>query len=648
MKPLFKILFLCIASVNLGISSNLIPLGILFAFGFVWLYLRNLLYPSVPKPVYRKWVAYGCFALCSLWWVLTPSVEYGVSPWLVFVPAWYLLFLAFWQQRSLGRGAYEVFVAFNGLAALSCSLYGSSRAGMVAGLVGIFFALMGYGRKGGAWYKSLGFLLVFFALGFLSYGGWAYYKQHGYYNHGMSRDYYVKERLMGFEPTTYLGSFSSNYLSRYNNQMVLRVWDSLPPKYLKACSYDWYGSGIWKPSPKITDKVYPARYLVDYAVFEAPLFEMEDSITIKPKTKRVWVQSKLDNMGFFFAEPGAVGVGVKDVDSVSVSLDWNFINENHGKSGNGDWYYFMAPGVTLPPPSLADTNLLQISPKIHDFVASVSDSVLRGDTLASEEILDRIANYFATHFTYSLIMEKTKVEPLFQFWESKSGFCEYYATLAALILRHRHIPCRYVKGFARPETLGGASYALFRRSHAHAWLEAYINGNWVIYDPTPPTFIQHVPAPNYFVQKWELLQGYFSHLFHVVKEGEWRHSADSFQNYVQSFFEGWVFRSGLILLALVLILYKLSRHFKVAKKGNSPQKEKWAMLLNKAERQLRALGYTREAGETVGHFMRRLEKLQISNTKSTGKNSDLIKKQAVLNDLLHILADYENNRWRII
>ena len=40
----------------------------------------------------------------------------------------------------------------------------------------------------------------------------------------MAENYYLRERVMGFDPVVALGSFGSNFSSRYNNQVVLRVF----------------------------------------------------------------------------------------------------------------------------------------------------------------------------------------------------------------------------------------------------------------------------------------------------------------------------------------------------------------------------------------------------------------------------------------
>lgn len=69
---------------------------------------------------------------------------------------------------------------------------------------------------------------------------------------------------------------------------------------------------------------------------------------------------------------------------------------------------------------------------------------------------------------------------------AKKGNCEYFASAAAVLLRHAGVPTRLVSGFLASRW---NEYGLFydvRQSDAHAWVEAYIPGKgWRRLDPTP-------------------------------------------------------------------------------------------------------------------------------------------------------------------
>ncbi len=66
-------------------------------------------------------------------------------------------------------------------------------------------------------------------------------------------------------------------------------------------------------------------------------------------------------------------------------------------------------------------------------------------------------------------------------FDSREGYCAYFASAMAVMARCVGIPARYVQGYYI-----GTSDALtvtVSSDNAHAWAELYIDGRWVIYDP---------------------------------------------------------------------------------------------------------------------------------------------------------------------
>ena len=67
----------------------------------------------------------------------------------------------------------------------------------------------------------------------------------------------------------------------------------------------------------------------------------------------------------------------------------------------------------------------------------------------------------------------------------KLGHCEYFASALALMLRAVEIPSRLVNGFKGGEKNRFTGDFEVEQRHAHAWVEAYIDGRWLMFDPTP-------------------------------------------------------------------------------------------------------------------------------------------------------------------
>ena len=667
----FKVLFLCLASVNLGHTFDFLWLGLLFAIYFVVVGVLNATRRRefAKRPRYNKILAYGAIVPLALFWVMTPSVENGVSPYLIFLPGIYLLYLAALQERSRGNGGFEVFVAFDCVGALLFGMYMVPHGWGIVGLVGFLLALCAYSRRGTVPYKYGLFLLVIAALGAISYGGWQHWKSQRYrYGAKMAEDYYQRERMMGFDPVAALGSFGSNYNSRYNSQVVLRVWDKQPSRYFKAASYEKYVAGIWKLPTKFAKRLYPAYYQVDYAVFEtADSLTKADSLR---EVEQIWVQSTLNNFGFVFAPYGAVGFAAKDVDSLTYYAG-GMVQGLNSNGKRSDWHYFKcrpvsaenAPEACKMPDSLlapSEGDLMvgeRYLPLIDSVIVAMQlrdsaavDSAAPAKLMPDSLVLQKMLAYYLTNFTYSLTVSGisrwggAQNEPLAVFWREKQGFCEYYATLSALVLRRLGIPARYVTGFANPEVVEGLPYSIFRRKHSHAWVEAYVDNRWVIFDPTPPILPQFADAPSWWSVKWEGVRGRFARVMHALKEGEWRRVVDSWQNQSTALLESPILYAVLVILVAGFAGRKIYVTYKLSSKNRayvSARSLEWVNKLNRAERDLARAGFRREPGETVGKFAARV-RIALSHL---AEDQIPLKKIQKAKNALAVLNDYEKERW---
>ena len=103
-----------------------------------------------------------------------------------------------------------------------------------------------------------------------------------------------------------------------------------------------------------------------------------------------------------------------------------------------------------------------------------------------------LKTFFREKYRYALYQRTGSrgVLPLTRFLlETRAGHCEYFASAGALILRALGIPARYAIGYAVVEAVGSPGWYLVRRSHAHAWVLAYVNGAWRDVDLTPSVWL---------------------------------------------------------------------------------------------------------------------------------------------------------------
>lgn len=70
-------------------------------------------------------------------------------------------------------------------------------------------------------------------------------------------------------------------------------------------------------------------------------------------------------------------------------------------------------------------------------------------------------------------------------YQTKQGFCEYYASAFAFLMRAAGVPTRLVAGYQGAEPSLDGDYWIVRQKNAHAWTEVWLAGQgWVRIDPT--------------------------------------------------------------------------------------------------------------------------------------------------------------------
>ncbi|NBB93093.1 MAG: DUF3488 domain-containing protein [Gammaproteobacteria bacterium] len=78
-------------------------------------------------------------------------------------------------------------------------------------------------------------------------------------------------------------------------------------------------------------------------------------------------------------------------------------------------------------------------------------------------------------------------------FDVRTGFCEYYASAFAVIMRFADIPTRVVTGYQGGYWQSGGEYLLVRNSDAHAWVEVWLEGSgWTRVDPTAAVSPQRI------------------------------------------------------------------------------------------------------------------------------------------------------------
>ena len=73
----------------------------------------------------------------------------------------------------------------------------------------------------------------------------------------------------------------------------------------------------------------------------------------------------------------------------------------------------------------------------------------------------------------------------YMLFETREGYCDYFAAAMTVMLRAVGIPARVASGFAPGERDASQDLIIVRESHAHSWTEAYFPGyGWITFEPS--------------------------------------------------------------------------------------------------------------------------------------------------------------------
>ncbi len=209
-----------------------------------------------------------------------------------------------------------------------------------------------------------------------------------------------------------------------------------------------------KPDSQSTGAIVRTRFVSSVAEIEALLSPMAPLLVSLPRAG-----VRLDEQGILMASPPG------QVEIYAVVNRWG------------------GPGAGRP----VEDVTLQVPAAIDPRVAALAES-LGGTNGTPGERVERTLHHLDRCCRYSLKVPRPPGRDAVAgfLFETRKGYCEYFASAAALLLRLQGVPTRYVTGFnVRDESVVGDHYVV-RESDAHAWIESYFPGQgWLEFDPTP-------------------------------------------------------------------------------------------------------------------------------------------------------------------
>ena len=336
----------------------------------------------------------------------------------------------------------------------------------------------------------------------------------------------------GLSTTARLGDLETLKLSR---SVALRVW-STRAQDLRARAYSRFDGRTWTANPGATA---PLRAVASPDLPMSKAREWLESVpgnfylvgaagrTSDPGVvvTRIVPTASTDNL---MVSPGDKLLVKGELSSVKVDAQQNLQPPTGGAMGT--YAVVNRAGEIVqrgaaPPKEIEDALQVpaDIDPRFRELAARLSEGAAK-----SEERIQRTLALVSRECHYSLELGKFRSkQPVAEFFfEKKRGYCQYFASAAALLLRLQGVPTRYVSGFHVTEDNRTGDHYVIRDLDAHAWIECYLPGRgWVAADPTPAAEYEALHAgigrgwPE-SAAEWVKAKG--SELLLYVRHNDWR------------------------------------------------------------------------------------------------------------------------------
>jgi len=312
-----------------------------------------------------------------------------------------------------------------------------------------------------------------------------------------------------------------------SRRMVARVWTSRPQR-LRMQVFDHFDGRRWSASASPRTSVPAAR--PETHVRPGPLLETVPGSTFilapAPSDEGAMVETRIvpsmtfDDGWGLLVPAGSTRLRLPG-ESVEVDgLGRVFVKGGlplvHGAAG--------PPGSGLGRGGPTDSDL-QLPREMDDGVKRLASDLSAGARSDREALARTIALFHSRPYRYTLqVGPFTTKDPVAEFLlRKKAGYCEYFATAAALLLRLQGVPARYVRGVVVPAGRRVAGHYVVRESDAHAWVEAHLDGQgWVEADPTPPgdyAALHATPPAGRLEEGWEAMRAAAASAWAWLRQG---------------------------------------------------------------------------------------------------------------------------------
>ncbi len=299
------------------------------------------------------------------------------------------------------------------------------------------------------------------------------------------------------DPLTSLrGSLSSN-----GDRRVLEYHTSDPdPEYLRTHVLDTFDGETWTMSP--VEAVAEDR--LNGTIPRSPGLSggsagssVTTDVTVSAEVRGMdflplpYPSSDVQVPGEWYVDPDTLMVFSPDGEAAGLT----YRVTSTASTPDGDALRSAAPSASLR----VDQRYLDLPPLSAEVARLTED--LTADAASPFDQALALQDWFTGGgFTYDLDPPRVPdgADPLAHFLlDSRTGYCQHFASAMAVMARHLGIPARVAVGYTAGEHVGSDRWTV-RESDAHAWPELYFAGyGWLRFEPTPGSGQPNAAPPDY-------------------------------------------------------------------------------------------------------------------------------------------------------
>lgn len=391
---------------------------------------------------------------------------------------------------------------------------------------------------------------------------------------------------------------------------MLAIKSDRNPGYLRARAFEYYFRSEWLDRSNKED-FHPEQNgpFGMYFVGRKNLFRLDSSDPSNAREMTIRHESDLADAVF-------TPLGTLTLHASLPMLMWgsnDIVYNRNIRAGTTYDITYARPPCRKQPTDVQRRQMLDVPSHFDTRVYELAGRIFT-DCRTTTDKIDAVIQHFNTNYTYLLGLEiPPDRDKLTHFLlESSTGYCEYFASGAAMLLRMAGVPTRYVTGFLVTHRDAESGLWIARNMDAHAWAEAWDDqlNQWRIVEATPGEDLGLASAANELDQ----IQGSGGSVLARLMQTLYEYGLFGLPTWL---YDSYGLLGGLIppvvFFGAALCVALIRRHQRNSIEGQmrfaatrSPEIMALHRMLARMDRKVKSAGQQRQISETLNDFSRRL------------------------------------------